>query len=325
MEGLMYPIPFASAADVLEIVTSAEQFGYDSVWANDHITTQEYVRKSFPSPPNYYDALVTLSFAAQATKKVFLAAGLIPLPLREPVQLAKQVATLDVFSGGRMILGVGLGAYLEEFEALHPTMKGVVRAELLDEELRALVKLFKEPTASFDGKYVKFADIQLYPKPLQDPLPIYIGGNSTKAIERTVQLGQGWFPAGFTPAEMAERIAILHRLCKANGRDPTKIDVAPQLSICTGRTDEEAVKKYKKSQLYKHDISLLESTLKGMDMERFYERDLIGSEDRVIKRAEEYVDAGLTHFAGLIFVANTAAHMVNEMRIFAERIMPSFK
>jgi probable F420-dependent oxidoreductase len=324
-EGLMYPVPFASPADVLKIATSAEQFGFDSIWANDHITTQEYVRKGSPSPPNYYEAVVTLSIASQVTKKISLATGLIPLPLRNPVELAKQIATLDVFCGGRTILGVGIGAYKEEFTAMFPDMKKVHRGELADEALNALTRLFIERRVSFKGKHIRFADIELYPKPIQKPMPIYVGGNNPKGIERAARYGQGWFPASFTPREMTEKVSSLRCLAIENGRDPAEIDVAPQFAICIGKTREDAIDKYKRSQLYQHDISLKTSTMKGIDVDNLEERDLIGDEDQITKRIREYAEAGVTNFAGLIFVANTPAEMLGDMVLFADKIMPSFR
>jgi probable F420-dependent oxidoreductase len=324
-EGLMYPVPFASSSEVLKTAAAAEQLGFDSIWANDHITTQEYVREKWPSPPNYYEAIVTLSCASQVTRKISLATGLIPLPLRNPVELAKQAATLDVFCGGRAILGVGLGAYVEEFTALFPELKGVLRAELVDEGLNALIRLFVERRVSFNGKHVKFADIELYPKPIQNPLPIYVGGNSAKGIERAARYGQGWFPSSFTPVELAGKVSSLRRLAIENGRDPAMIDVAPQFAICVGKTRKDAINRYKASQLYQHDLSLKSSTMKGIDVDNLEQRDLIGDEDQIIKRIQEYLNAGVTHFAGLIFVANTPAEMINDMMFFAEKIMPSFR
>jgi probable F420-dependent oxidoreductase len=321
----MYPIPFADSNDVLEIAAAAEKFGFDSIWANDHITTQEYVRKKWSSPPNYYEALITLSFASQVTKKISLATGLIPLPLRNPVELAKQIATLDVFCGGRTILGVGLGAYLEEFTALFPKMKNVRRAELVDEALTALTRLLGERRTSFNGKHIKFTDIELYPKPVQNPLPIYIGGNSPNGMERVAQFGHGWLPSSFTPKELAEKVSTLSRLIVKKDRDPATIDIAPQFAVCLGRTQDDAISKYKKSQLYQHDLSLKPSTMKGIDVDNLEERDLIGDENKIMRRIREYVEAGVTHFAGLIFVANTPTEMLEDMMLFAEKIMPTFR
>src|SRR3712207_4153381 len=113
-EGLCYPVPFTSPEVLQRISVAAEELGYDSVWCNDHLTTQRYVRQRWPQPPSYYDPFVALSFVAAATRRVRLGTSVVVLPMREPVVVAKQASTLDVFSGGRLILGVGLGARSEE-------------------------------------------------------------------------------------------------------------------------------------------------------------------------------------------------------------------
>ena len=120
MEGLIYPYPFADPGQIVRIAAEAEAMGYEAVWPNDHITTQNYVARMWPKPPRFYEPFVLLSFVAAATKTIKLATGVAVLPVREPIILAKTAATLDVCSGGRVILGVGLGAYREEYRAANP-------------------------------------------------------------------------------------------------------------------------------------------------------------------------------------------------------------
>src|SRR5438045_2322065 len=110
-EGLSLPTPFCSPEQVVRMCIRAEALGYHSVWGNDHITPPKYVRDDYPEPPNFYEPLITLAFAAQATSSLRLGTSVLVLPMREPTYLAKTVATLDAFSGGRLILGVGVGAY----------------------------------------------------------------------------------------------------------------------------------------------------------------------------------------------------------------------
>src|SRR6202035_3998939 len=121
MEGLTYPIPFSDPENVIRIAQAAEKFGYDSVWGNDHMTTQNYVRAEFSVPPRFWEPLVTYAFLAAHTKTLRFGTGVLVLPMRRDiVVLAKQLATLDHFSNGRAEIGVGVGAYREEFEALQP-------------------------------------------------------------------------------------------------------------------------------------------------------------------------------------------------------------
>ena len=151
MEGMMYPAPFASAQDIVELAQFAEKLGYHSVWGNDHMTTQRYVREEFSEAPRFWEVLITLSTIAAKTTTLKLATGvLVPAMRRDIVVLAKQVATLDHLSQGRFLLGMGVGAYREEFEALQPSWK-VHRGDLLEETVQALQLLFSESPASWRG------------------------------------------------------------------------------------------------------------------------------------------------------------------------------
>ena len=139
-DGLMYPPGFCNRKSLVAITTLAEDLGYHSVWGNDHITTQSYLKNVRPLP-NYYEVLTSLSFLAAVTSKIKLGTGIVPLPLRNCVLLAKQAATLDNLSDGRLLLGVGIGAYREEFEAMIGRGR---RGDILDEGLEALNLLFQE-------------------------------------------------------------------------------------------------------------------------------------------------------------------------------------
>jgi probable F420-dependent oxidoreductase len=196
MEGLTYPIPFSDPENVIRIAQAAEKFGYDSVWGNDHMTTQNYVRAEFPVPPRFWEPLVTYAFVLSETRTIKVGTGILVLPMRHDIVVAaKQICTLDHFGKGRLELGVGIGAYREEFKALQPDAK-IDRGDIVDEGLQALNLLFKERVASFDGKYYKFRDVELFPKPFQKKLPIYVSGNHVNNIERAVKWADGWLPAG---------------------------------------------------------------------------------------------------------------------------------
>ncbi len=136
-EGLMYPIPYASAQDNVRLSQEAERLGFDSVWGNDHMTVQKYVESETAQPPNYYELLSILTFVAAKTSKIKLGTALLVLPFRNPVVVAKQVATIDQLSGGRLVLGIGIGAYREEFEAVFHGRKAH-RGRMVEEGIQAL-------------------------------------------------------------------------------------------------------------------------------------------------------------------------------------------
>jgi probable F420-dependent oxidoreductase len=324
-EGLMYPVPFAGARDNIRLSRAAEDLGYDSVWGNDHISTQHYVSKAFPHPPNYYAPLMILAAIAENTTRLKVATALLVVPFRHPAVIAKELATLDRLSGGRLIVGVGIGAYREEFEAMMGPRSGSVhRGRLLDEALEVLIRIFREERVTHEGKYFHLHELQSYPKPLQDPFPFYIGGNSPAGRLRTARFGQGWLPAILTPDEIREAVKEIQGHCEKHRRDFAGIDIAPQLCVSLGRTHEEAMEKFKKSQLYHHVESLKKSTLKDQDTGLVEERNLIGTPDEVSEHIRRYIDAGVTTFSAMLFAVNTVDEKIEAMEYFAKEVMPNF-
>ena len=161
MAGMMYPVPFAGPDDLVRIAKQAEKLGYHSVWGNDHMTTQRYVRQEFSQPPDFWEPLVTYAYLAAETTTLKFGTGMLISPMRRDiVVVAKQVATLDHFSRGRFMLGFGVGAYREEFEALHPTWK-VHRGKLEAESIQAIKHLFANRIASWQGDYFQKEDFRL--------------------------------------------------------------------------------------------------------------------------------------------------------------------
>ena len=324
IEGMMFPVPFAKPSDILPTALLCERLGFDSVWGNDHMTTQRYVQREFADPPNFFEPLVTFSYCASRTARLRFATGIIVLPMRNMPVLAKQVATLDQLSGGRVILGVGTGAYREEYEALFPAARGAHRGTIVDEGMRALRLLFTERRATFRGSAVRFEDVECFPKPAQDPMPIYAGGNHPEVRRRAGQYGEGWMPAVLTPEEMERGIADVRRAAAAAGRDGAAIDIAPQFAVSIGRTHEEAVRRFRSSQLWKHLESLKGSTLREQTG-GFEQRNLIGSPEEISERIRVYERLGVTTCAGMLFVANTVTEMQEAIELFGQDVLPNFK
>jgi probable F420-dependent oxidoreductase len=324
IEGMMYPVPFARPHDILPVALLAERLGFDSVWGNDHMTTQRYVQREWPEPPNFYEPLITFTYVAARTERIRLATGIIVLPMRTMPVLAKQVATLDQLSGGRVILGVGTGAYREEYEALHPDARDARRGDIVDEGMRALRLLFTERKATFRGTHVRFQDVECFPKPRQAPLPMYAGGNHPEVRRRAGEYGEGWMPAVLSPEEIARGVEDVRRAAAKAGRDGSTIDIAPQFACSIGRTHEEAVTRFHASQLYKHLESLKRSTLREQTG-GFEERNLIGSPAEICERIRVYQQAGVTTLSGLLFVANTVPEMQEAIDLFGREVIPNFR
>lgn len=322
MEGLTYPIPFSDPEGLIRIAQRAEALGYHSVWGNDHMTTQHYVRAEFPVPPRFWEPLVTYAFLAAHTKTLRFGTGVLVLPMRRDIVVtAKQIATLDHLSNGRVEIGVGVGAYREEFEALNPDGK-VHRGDMVAEGVAALRLLFSQREASFDGKYYKFKDVELFPKPRQSRLPIYFGGNNPAHLQRTAQCGDGWIPAAMPQQTLRRMVGELKEMTEAAGRKFSDLQIAPQYIVHVGRDQDSAVARFRQSQMFKHLESLKKSTLKGQASLNPEDVNLVGSVDTVIERAAALREAGVTHFLGLFFAANSVSELLDQMQIFAEEVRP---
>ena len=322
MEGLTYPIPFSDPEALIRIAQHAETLGYHSVWGNDHMTTQHYVRAEFSVPPRFWEPLVTYAYLAAHTRTLRFGTGVLVLPMRRDIVVtAKQIVTLDHLSNGRVEIGVGIGAYREEFEALNPDAK-VHRGDMVEEGVEALRLLFSQREASFDGKYYKFKDVELFPKPKQQRLPIYFGGNNQAHLRRTALSGDGWIPAAMPQQTLRRMVAELKEMTEAARRNFSELQIAPQYIVHVGRDQDKAVASFRQSQMFKHLESLKKSTLKGQASLNPEDVNLVGNIETVIARATALREAGVTHFLGLFFAANSVPELLDQMQIFAEEVRP---
>ncbi|HEX6445626.1 MAG TPA: LLM class flavin-dependent oxidoreductase [Streptosporangiales bacterium] len=322
--GMMHPVPFASVTDVVDTALEAEQLGYHDVGGNDHLNTMAFVRDAWTDPPDYFEPLLILSHIAAKTSVVRLATGIMVLPMREPVLLAKQVATLDQLSGGRLTLGVAVGGYRDEFEGVLPHRADASRARLTRETIEALRVLWTQRRASYHGEYVRFDDVESYPKPVQSPLPIYSGGNVTGSIRRAAELCEGWLPAKIGPDRLREGRARLDAYAREAGRDPAAITTALQSVVCLGDTAEQAREIFLKSSFDLFRRSLQSTMTKGVDLDRYLADNLVGTPDEVCAKVAAYEQAGLDHLTALLFVGNTVEEMREQMRAFARHVLPNF-
>jgi probable F420-dependent oxidoreductase len=322
--GMMHPVPFATATDVVDTAVEAEQLGYHDAGGNDHLSTMRFVREAWPAPPDYFEPLVTLAHVAARTSVLRLTTGIMVLPMREPVLLAKQLATLDQLSGGRLTLGVAVGGYRDEFEGVRPDLAAANRARLTTETIEALRALLEQPRATFRGEYVHFEDVESYPKPVQSPLPIYSGGNVDGAIRRAAELCQGWLPAKIGPDRLAEGRERLSRYARAAGRDPATIATALQSVVCLGRTPQEARRTFLDSSFDLFRRSLRTTMTKGVDLDAYLDMNLVGTPEQVCEKVEAYRRAGLEHLTALLFVGNSLAEMRAQIRWFAREVVSAF-
>jgi len=237
--GLMYANirPFVQPDNFENLVCTAEEVGIESIFTAEHVVIPHDYKTEFPysktgkMPSNdetvpIPDPILPLVFAAALTKKLRLATGVMILPQRHPAYVAKQMATLDVLSGGRAVLGVGIGWLEEEFEALGIPFKE--RAARADESIRAIRSLWSESPSSFNGRFYKWGPVHSNPKPVQPSgLPIIVGGQVEAAARRAASLGDGyfWIDREGDLEVLKMRVETIRDECEKIGRDPEEIEV----------------------------------------------------------------------------------------------------
>src|SRR5256712_10829132 len=232
--GLMYANagPFGYPENLKHLARTAEEVGLESIWAVEHVVIPVGYRSVYPyspsgripSPENLPlpDPLLALTFAAAVTSKLRLATGILLLPQRHPIYVAKEVATLDVLSAGRLILGIGVGWLREEFEALGIPFED--RAARTAEAVRALRSLWKETPEPFTGKFFRWPPLESNPKPGQRPgVPIVLGGHTRLAARRAARYGDGFFPGVAPPEKPRGGLATLGATCDRLGWNPPDV------------------------------------------------------------------------------------------------------
>ena len=234
--------PMARREGYLALARHAERLGFDAIGVNDHIVVPRAIGSRYPYteggewPGSIYgecfDQLATLCFLAGCTEKIRLLASVMVVPHRSAVQAAKTLATVDVLSGGRLVVGCGVGWMREEFEAVDAA-PFAERGRATDEYLDAFRILWTQAEPAYAGEHVRFRDIVFLPKPVSKPHPpLWIGGEGTVALKRVVRTGNAWYPVSNNPRQpldtvalMAAGIAELKRLAEAAGRDPASIAI----------------------------------------------------------------------------------------------------
>ena len=229
-----------------EAAVAADQLGFESLWLAEHLVFPSEIRGQLipgeehpPVPPStpVFDAPTYLAWLAAKTERIRLATFVYLLGLRHPFIAARGFATLDHVSGGRAICAVGAGWLLTEWEAvgLDPRTRGA----RLDEHIEVCRRLWTEEVVEHHGRFVDFAPVWFEPKPPQQPIPVHIGGESDRALQRVARLGDGWVAMGNTPASIAPKVAELRRLLDEAGRPAGAVEVTC-MGACETEADAEA-------------------------------------------------------------------------------------
>jgi len=235
--------PVTTPNDLVAVAQRGEALGFGIISASDHIVIPRLIESRYPysesgafaggTSGECLEQLTVLAFLAGQTSAIRLLTSVMVLPHRSPVLAAKMLASIDVLSKGRLIVGCGVGWMREEFEAIGAPPYDR-RGAVSNEYLRVFKELWASDAPAFEGRYARFSGIQFQPKPVQNPHPpIWIGGESPAALRRAGQLGDGWYPTGDNPSfplgtreQLADAIAQVRRYGEEVGRDPAEIDFA---------------------------------------------------------------------------------------------------
>ncbi len=262
--------PYTTREMLTCLSEAAEAVGIDSIWVSEHLVLADPREPPSPMDPEdpILDPVTALAFLAGRTRTVRLGTGIVVLPLRNPLILAKELATVDVLSGGRLILGVGVGYVEREFEALGMPFSD--RGARLEECLAAIRAIWTEDHPAYAGRIVSFGGVQAHPRPLQRPHPpIVMGGYAPAVMRRTIREADGWYGWGLDLEATARRLEILRetaaRVPRGEGLGPLEITITPP-------SDVEVATAERYAELGIHRLNLmLPWDSGGTELNRFFE------------------------------------------------------
>lgn len=339
----------ASVQNVISSSKAAESLGYDSVWVYDMSLThtRENYRNNLvcgswedidpEGDPNFVEPFTSMAAIAAVTDSILIGSAVIQLPLYNPLVVARQAANIDVMSGGRLRLGVGIGSRINFFrhgyDRLHFPFKK--RGYIFNEYLRAIRQLWdsKGPT-SFSGKYIEFSDLELYPRPISRK--ILIGsGVAEKGLQRVLDFGDGVIFPYRAPSEIKENVQKIRNAAQTQGKDYRRIEIAQTVFTCLGRSKEESearlaptieehAKGFGSKAMSTDEMSRHQGHLVSVD--KLMQMSLVGERRDVVRKLEEFSDAGLEHpILAMVFRGKDSSAFVENMKAFAKEVIPSFR
>jgi probable F420-dependent oxidoreductase len=277
-----------SAEELVEISVICEEVGFDSVWATDHIVMPTELREPYSQ---VLEPMTTLTYIAAKTDRLKLGTSCVVLPQRNPVLLAKQASTLDVFSKGRVILGFGAGWAEKEFGFLNADFAR--RGKVMDESIRLMKNLWKDDLVNFDGEFFQIKDALFLPKPINRNIAVWIGGNGPTSVRRAIKLADGWHPVGLELEEFrngAQRVKESGRSITLSMRMTT--DVRKKRDQYTTPTGERRIA-------------------------------VSGTSAQIRTEIDRYAEAGLEYYCASINHPS-AQEITSDLRKFSSEVMKSY-
>ena len=319
-----------SIEGIKKVAQESENLGYASIYARDNLTwtteqqlmhVSEGSRDSMTEAyvPVHFEPTVVFAYLASLTRSIRLVFSVACLDFRPAVVWAKQVATLDVMSNGRVDFGIAPGGWKNfAYNALGVPWEE--RGAICDETVHAIKELWTKTPASFNGKYVRFKDVVQHPKPVQKPHPPLLFGAPANPgiIRRVAEYCDGWFPDSsyVNPQKIAEGLRKINERAKRVGRTNKQFSVHLQVATCIAKTDEDAWNKSKRTMVVDERNAV-------KDDNALLDNKLIGSPNTIIKQVERYGEAGVTDFE-LLFVYHTLDDLIEQMSMVKREVFPSF-
>lgn len=339
--GVRLPVagPLATRDNLRRVATESERLGFDCLWTHDFVVWTEHLDTAHIScgsleavdaardggtyTPNFFDSLSTVAFVSGMTESIRIGIAVLCLPFRHPVVAAKQIATIDQLSGGRLILGVGVGAAAstgnKDFEVLGIARQGRYRRTI--DYLKAMQEIWSSQLPEYHGEFVDFEQTTLNPKPVQSSLPIWLGGAGPKAIEMTGMFGTGWIPGRLAIDQYPAKVAEIREKAIAAGRDEVDFTIASEIYGCIGGT---------KSAAHAASARTIEalSTVGGFPQleaqQAFASHALIGGTEEIIDRIGNMVDVGVSHFE-IKFIYQNISHLLDQLEQFSSEVCSKFR
>ena len=291
----------ATQENLRTMARQAEAWGFDSLWASDHLIIPPLETSHYPGSATgqfpdswlqrYFEPLAVLNYLAGCTQRILLGTSVLILPMRNPIEVAKAIAGADVLSQGRILFGVGVGWFKEEFDVLRQPFHE--RGRRTDEYLQICQKLWTEDPVTFAGRYYHFRQAHFHPKPLQKPHPpILIAGQSPAALRRAARFGNGWHPFALTPEALAPIVPQFHAAVREAGRQVAELEISLKVRLRFGDGPEPLA-------------------------------PLHGSPEQVITTIKQYQALGVQHLI-LDFAPETIGNALATLERFVREVRPAF-
>ncbi|MCE2390517.1 MAG: LLM class flavin-dependent oxidoreductase [Proteobacteria bacterium] len=290
--------PFEGASDLWEWVDLCEDSAVDSLWQSDRLISTDPL----------LEPMSLMAALAGRTRRLKFGMSVVSISFRDPLVLAKECATIDYLSDGRLLPAFGLGApQLREWTATGIGSKG--RGRRADEALGLLARLWEEDDVRFEGEFYRYDGVSISPKPVQRPLPLWIGGSSPAAIRRTARLGTGWLAGIQTAAQVAPVVEAIRRELESCGRSIDPDHYGAGFSYRFGSGDHPVVARTRRA---------FTAFQRDLDPEQYF---AVGGADEILAQVERYKDAGISKFV-LRPLAADMADLMDQTRRLIEEVLP---